>query len=385
MIEWYAKKMESALNDISYAMGGENPYFVIFTDSAEAPDADAYKEAADNDVEVPNLVFGTFDAQPSRMAPIPGITVVSITGTLTFMPEIKRDRSMQFGSYEELSAIEGILNTFTRQENGKTYSFTDALDHEFNVSVNFSPVVCGDWQVHSTEYGETVPLSLSVYLTAVQRGVSSNEVGLFIDGYPIFYESLLPARQKTTDQFTYMRDSVKSVVLQHAMLVDVVLPLQRSRICDALLEEVLSGSFTLPHIVTLKYPSTEHNYMCILGTSNVPAKPGQNVGLSLSFVEAKEDVALGEMDDTLDTLGNQFAPHKSVYSQGEMTIKSLKDAYEGSEDAPVLEVGKLYAYAIRTSPAQGSKLGVFRYDGRDTVRLGFFCNGYAYVRLTYGE
>lgn len=391
MIEWYAKKMESALNDISYAMGGENPYFVIFTDSAEAPDADAYKEAADNDVEVPKLVFGTFDAQPSRMAPIPGITVVSITGTLTFMPEIKRDRSVQFGSYEELSAVEGILNTFTRQENGKTYSFTDALNHEFNVSVNFSPVVCGDWQVHSTEYGETVPLSLSVYLTAVQRGVSSNEVGLFVDGYPIFYESLLTARQKTIDQFTYAKESVKSVAIQHAMMIDVVLPLQRSRICDALIKEVLDGSFTIPHIVTLKFPSYEKSYLCLLGTCNAPSKPGQNVGLSLSFAEAKEDVALEEMgpgvdsSDGLDMLGNHFAKRASFQMNGDATIGNIKDAYKEQTDAPTLEVGKRYAYALYRPPYFAKKIGSFVYDGNDSVSLGFPCVGWTYVRLTYGE
>ena len=383
MIEWYARLMQNALNDISVKLDGNNPLFVIYADSAEVPDADSYKEAAENDVDLPKLVFGVFDAQPSRMAPMPGITVLSITGTLTVMPEAKRDRSAVVGSYDEQTLVEGILNTFTREENGKTYTYIDGLGNEFNVSVSFSPVVCGDWQVHSIEYGETVPLSLSVYLTAVQRGVSSNDVGLFIDGYPIFYESLLPARQKTTDQFTYSGESVKSVVIQHAMMIDAILPLQRSKICDALLAELLDGSFTVPHMVTLKYPSIERSYLCLLGSSNAPAKPGQNVGLSLSFLEAKKDVACAGVGARLSALGSQFAPVKEIEAPtGSVTVGMLKSAFSGEVE---LVKGKRYAFALRSKDGSANFFSMFEYDGKDGTVLNTDAHSSYFARLTYGE
>ena len=381
MIEWYARLMQSALNDISLKLDKSNPLFVIYTDAAEAPDADSYKEASDNDVEPPKLVFGIFDAQPSRMAPIPGITVLSITGTLTVMPEAKRDRSTVVGPYDEQPLVEGILNTFTREENGKTHLYTDGLGNEFNVSVSFSPVVCGDWQVHSIEYGETVPLSLSVYLTAVQRGVSSNDVELFIDGYPIFYESLVPARQKTADQFTYKFESVKSVAIQPAISIDVTLPLQRSKICDALLAELMDGSFTTPHMVTLKYPSIERNYLCLLGNSNAPAKPGLNVGLSLSFLEAKEDVAYAGVGTRLSELGTQFAPAKAIEGQS-ITIGKLKSAFAGEV---TLVKGRRYAYALQSPDYESSHFGQFEYQGVDGTSLKTGEHPSWLARITYGE
>ena len=381
MIEWYARLMQSALNDISLKLDKSNPLFVIYTDAAEAPDADSYKEASDNDVEPPKLVFGIFDAQPSRMAPIPGITVLSITGTLTVMPEAKRDRSTVVGPYDEQTLVEGILNTFTREENGKTHLYTDGLGNEFNVSVSFSPVVCGDWQVHSIEYGETVPLSLSVYLTAVQCGVSSNDVELFIDGYPIFYESLVPARQKTADQFTYKFEPVKSVAIQHAFSIDAILPLQRSRICDALLAELMDGSFTTPHMVTLKYPSIERNYLCLLGNSNAPAKPGLNVGLSLSFLEAKQDVAYAGVGTSLSGLGTQFAPTKAIEAQ-DVTIGVLKSAFVGEV---TLVKGRRYAYALYSRLRKSSLFGMFEYQGVDGISLASDVFPSWLARITYGE
>lgn len=381
MIEWYARHMEIALNDISLKLDENNPLFAIYTDAAEVPDADSYKEASDNDVEPPKLVFGIFDAQPSRMAPIPGITVLSITGTLTVMPEAKRDRSTVVGPYDEQTLVEGILNTFTREENGKTHPYTDGLGNEFNVSVSFSPVVCGDWQVHSIEYGETVPLSLSVYLTAVQRGVSSNDVELFIDGYPIFYESLVPSRQKTADQFTYKFESVKSVAVQHAISIDVTLPLQRSRICDALLAELMDGSFTIPHMVTLKYPSIERRYLCLLGSSNAPAKPGLNVGLSLSFIEAKRDVAYAGVGPHLLRLGEQFTPAEEIEGRV-ITIGMLKSAFVGEV---TLVNGRRYAYAFQSPDGKSSYFGQFEYQGYDESYLVEDVYPSWLARITYGE
>ena len=381
MIEWYARLMQSALDDISLKLDKNNPRFVIYTDAAEAPDADSYKEASDNDVEPQKLVFGVFDAQPSRMAPIPGITVLSITGTLTVMPETKRDRNTVVGPYDEQTLVEGILNTFTREENGKTHPYTDGLGNEFNVSVSFSPVVCGDWQVHSIEYGETVPLSLSVYLTAVQRGVSSNDVELFIDGYPIFYESLVPARQKTADQFTYKFESVKSVAIQHAISIDVTLPLQRSKICDALLAELMDGSFTTPHMVTLKYPSIERRYLCLLGSSNAPAKPGLNVGLSLSFIEAKRDVAYAGVGTHLLRLGEQFTPAEEIEGRV-ITIGMLKSAFVGEV---TLVNGRRYAYAFQSPDGKSSYFGQFEYQGYDESYLVEDVYPSWLARITYGE
>lgn len=382
MIQWFSKVIEQGLNDL--AVIAKIPRtFVIYADAGERPDV-AYNptdERAAADIE--GKVYGVFDAQPSRMAPIPGITVVSITGTLSLLPEVKLSEGV--GQFSEVSVIEDILESFGRANNGKTYAYTDEDGTEFNVSVNFSPVVSGDWQMHSTALGETIPLNMSVYLTAVQKGVSSNDVTVYVDGYPIFYESLLVSRQKTLDQFTYEEESIKSVTTQHAFGVDIVFPLLKSRISKALLAEILDGSFTTPHSVVLSYPDIEREYMCVLGPSNAPAKPGQNVGLSVSFVEAKKDVALKEIGTRLRNLGEHFSSIGLVtINAGDSLTPARLDGVFGFN----FEVGKRYTVAAALSGYYPTVFKTFEYtaENRDLILGGPFDDGATMlVRITYGE
>lgn len=382
MIQWFAKKIEQELNDLAYANGIART-FKIYADAGERPDV-AYDPADErNASDIEGEIYGIFDAQPSRMAPIPGVTVLSINGTLTVFPEIKLDHGVVSGQFKEEEIVENLLESFSRANNGKTYSYPDDTNPEFNVSVSFSPVVGGDWELKSTAFGETIPLSMSVYLTAVQRGVSSNDVTVYIDGYPIFYESFMPARQKTLDQFTYKDDSIKSVVVQHALTMDITFPLLKSKICDALLVEILDGAYTVPHSVVVKYPTCEREYLCVIASCNAPAKPGQNVGMAVSFAEAKRDIALAAMGTDLSDLGDHFRkkvfPLPSVGANKPLTAADISDQ---------LIEGKMYACAV-IMPGGARFLTSFKYTPGDVINLTDpelrHAGGGVTVRLTYGE
>ena len=332
------------------------------------------------------------------MAPIPGVTVLSITGTLTVFPEVKLDRNSDSGQFDEGTKIEELLSLYARENNGRTYEYTDELNVAYNVAVNFSPVVCGDWEMHSTALGETVPLNMSVYLTAVESGVSSNDVTVYVDGYPIFYESMLPSRQKTLDQFTYENAPIKSVAVQHAFGLDIVFPLLKNRICTALLEELLDGSFTTPHSVVLAYPDgIEREYLCLMGSSNSPAKPGQNVGVSVSFVEAKRDVALKEIGAYLKNLGKQFCGTTSVQVPpgGSLTPALFKSWHNAnvendkSDGVFEFEEGKRYTVCASLSMYYPTVFKTFQYTAANAETLilaGPYADGASLlVRMTYGE
>ena len=380
MIQWFSKVIEDGLNAL--AVQNNLPHkFVIYADSGERPDVEYNPTEEREAKELEGIVYGVFDAQPSRMAPIPGITVVSITGTLTVLPELKRDRDSESGQFKEETVVENLLEAFGRENNGRTYEYTDDGGAAFKVSVNFSPVVCGDWETHSTTLGETIPLSMSVYLTAVESGVSSNDVTVYVDGYPVFYESLNVARQKTLDQFTYQRGPINSVTVQHGLTVDLVFPLLRNRICDALLNEILDGSFTTPHGVVLSYPNAEREYLCVLGTSSAPAVPGKNVGLAVSFAEAKKDVALGELSANLANLGDQFAPAFFLTPYGG---KPLNISDINGREGVSFEIGKRYTVAARFQ--DGTRLfKTFKFNGEDEALIESFKDGtQGFVRVTYG-
>lgn len=381
MIQWFSKKIEDGLNDLAHQ--NKLPHrFVIYADSGERPDVDYDPAEQREREELEGIVYGVFDAQPSRMAPIPGITVLTISGTLTVLPELKRDRDSESGQFKEETVVENLLEAFGRAHNGATYDdYTDKDGTAFKVSASFSPVVCGDWETHSGTLGETIPLSMSVYLTAVKSGVSSNDVTVYVDGYPVFYESLNVARQKTLDQFTYERAPINSVAVQHGLTVDIVFPLLRSRICDALLNEILDGSFTTPHSVVLSYPSAEREYLCVLGTSSAPAVPGKNVGVAVSFAEAKKDVALGELSTNLANLGDQFAPAFFLTPYGGNPLK-ISDI--NGREGVSFEIGKRYTVAARFQ--DGTRLfKTFKFNGEDEALTEAFKDGtQGFARVTYG-
>ncbi|MBQ8908330.1 MAG: hypothetical protein IJY71_07080 [Clostridia bacterium] len=390
MIKWFAKEMEKTLNALAVANGLERS-FVIFADAGERPDVEYDPTDERSALDIEGKIYGVFDAQPSRMAPIPGVTVLSITGTLTVFPEVKLDRNSDSGQFDEGIKIEELLSLYARENNGRTYKYPDPDEPsrnnvEYNVAVNFSPVVCGDWEMHSTALGETVPLNMSVYLTAVESGVSSNDVTVYVDGYPIFYESMLPSRQKTLDQFTYENAPIKSVAVQHAFGLDIVFPLLKNRICTALLEELLDGSFTTPHSVVLAYPDgIEREYLCLMGSSNSPAKPGQNVGVSVSFVEAKRDVALKEIGATLTGLGEQFR-EKPPIPVGVSAKKSLTPG-DLIRMGVSFEKGKRYTVAAAVTGYYPTIFKTFLYTGDNTVALSDVVeiDTEFWVRVTYGE
>lgn len=393
MIQWFSKIIENGLNDL--ALQSNLPHrFVIYADSGERPDV-AYDPTEQRErEELESIVYGVFDAQPSRMAPIPGITVVNITGTLTVLPELKRERDSESGQFKEEAVIENLLEAFGRENNGRTYEYPDEKDPLFKVSVNFSPVVCGDWETHSTTLGETIPLSMSVYLTAVESGVSSNDVTVYVDGYPVFYESLNVTRQKTLDQFTYERAPINSVVIQHGLALDLVFPLLQNKIGNALLNEILDGSFTTPHSVVLSYPNAEREYLCVLGTSSAPAVPGKNVGVAVSFAEAKKDVALGELQKTgsrLGILGDQFTKPVAISVQSSeeayLTTNALNERIKAEVgDFKGLEIGKRYTVAAFDIFSRETFFESFRYEGENQKLFRNFSEtgAFLYVRMTYG-
>lgn len=330
MIKHFAEIIRNGLDDYAVKIGVDRT-FCIFTDAGEYESVSYNPHEPRDPDNIAGKIYGILDADPSKLAPIPGLSVVTYSGTLEIMVEAKHDNNPQNGEFEEVSRIEGLLNAYGRHANGEVYQYTDKDEKEFAVTVNFSPAVVGDWQIHSTVFGEVIPVSMSIYLTAVENGVGSNDLKLWIDGYPVYYENLVLTRQKTPDQYTYEKNgSIKSTILQHAFGVDFTAPLLRGKLSDAILRENLDGSFNTPHVVTIavnsgKEMSIVKNYLCTFGNSSLALQPGKNVGATVSLVEVKNDIAAFAAGVALQNLGEQWG-ERSYIERSFITFGDILDA-----------------------------------------------------------
>ncbi len=375
MIKHFAKTIESELND--YARGiNASREFKIFTDAGEYEDVshDPYDPRSAKDRM--QLIYGILDADPSKLAPIPGLSVVTYAGTLEVMVEAKLGSVKGSDEFVEVGKIESILNGYSRLTNGKVYRYEETGGKVFTVTISFSPAVVGDWQVHSTVFGEVIPVSMAIYLTAVENGVSANDLKLWIDGYPVCYENLVLTRQKTTDQYTFEETgSVKSTVLQHAFGVDFTCPLLHSDLYRAILKETLDGSFNIPHVVTVGVDGESgytKDYLCVFGTSTLVSQPGKNVGATVSLVEAEENVAMQAAMVAMSTL--DFGDHWSeavliTTGEGSKITASYLD-----KKIP-LDEGKRYAfiaYDADDAVLKDIKYGSFVYNSDTAEEEGVF-------------
>lgn len=274
--------------------------FRLFLDAGERESVRLNEYETRSAAELNSQVFGTLYLDPSNRAPIKGLTVLTIRATLEVLCELRRVPTDPSGEFPELERLRSVLDTFAASNNGQT--FAEELDGKtFNITPNFSPAVVGDVMEVVSNFGEVLPLFLSVTFTAVEGGVSSNDVTIYIDGYPVYYESAVLTRSKMVDQYTYHeRAPLNANTVQHGFGVDFIAPLLTGALGDALMREILGGSFNEAHAVSIERETIEretgerkkviNTYLCIFGNSSANLQPGKNVGATVSLVEGNMDL-----------------------------------------------------------------------------------------------
>lgn len=395
MIKHFAKIIQNKLNEYAIKAGVDRE-FCVLTDAGEYEDVSYNPHDPRDPQDIAKKIYCILDADPSKLAPIPGLSVVTYAGTLDVMVEAKLERDPLSREFDEVARIESLLNAYSREANGTVYKYPSEDAPTFTVTVSFSPAVIGDWQVHSTVFGEAVPISMSVYLTAVESGVSANDLKLWIDGCPVYYESLVLTRQKTPDQYTYEKDeSVKSTVLQHAFGVDFTAPVLNRSLSEAIVKETLSGSFNTPHVVTVEVGGGHEyvkDYLCAFGTNSLTSQPGKNVGATVSLVEVKESIA----SECVDTFEDDRWMH-SIKNFGDFERITVRDILDFSEkgdgsDCRTLTEKKRYAFVFGCVGVQKIYYGSFVYSSEkedlvlvENVDTALWEIGGLWLRLSHGE
>ncbi len=292
-----AKLLEFVRDGLNDAAAGVLD-FAIFSEVGERESVRTNDFETREPAELLRKIYGTLYLDPSNRAPIKGLSVLTIRATLEVLCELRRVPTDPSGEFPELERLRSVLDTFAESFNGQT--FAEVLDGKtFNITPNFSPAVVGDVMEVVSNFGEVLPLFLSVTFTAVEGGVSSNDVTIYIDGYPVYYESAVFTRSKMVDQYTYSIGApLTANTVQHGFGVDFIAPLLTGALGDSLMQEILRGSFNDAHAVIIEHAETENGerkkvfntYLCIFGNSSANLMPGKNVGATVSLVEGNMDL-----------------------------------------------------------------------------------------------
>lgn len=288
IINQFIESLKEGLDNYSQSLGFPRS-FNIFREAGERGTLafNAFEQRTTE--EMLSEVYATLYVTPSQMLPIKGLSVLNISAVLEVLVDANKSPTESDGSFTEVNTLLDILNGFTSQINGEVF-VADESGKNYSVTVNFSPATVGEWRLESSLTGEIVPVSVSVYLRAVENGISSNDITIKIDNDEVYFESCVFTRNKVVEPYTYTEGApTKSTAIQHGFGVDLVLPLINSTVGTKIIDEVLDGSLNTPHAVYIKIGNaTGRSYNCIFGNSSLSGQVGKNIGVTVSFVEVHE-------------------------------------------------------------------------------------------------
>ena len=201
IVNKFIETIKSGLDEYSRDLGFPRS-FNIFREAGERGTLafNAFEQRTTE--EMLSEVYATLYVTPSQMLPIKELLVLNISAVLEVLVDANKSPQESDGSFPEVEAMLAVLNGYTSQINGEVFTASKG-EKSYSVTVNFSPATVGEWRLESSLTGEIVPVSVSVYLRAVEDGISSNDITIKIDGEDVFFESCVFTRNKVVEPYTY--------------------------------------------------------------------------------------------------------------------------------------------------------------------------------------
>lgn len=143
---------------------------------------------------VTRRIYGIFDAAPSTLVPISGLTIVQVAATVSFICDLHTlvdgEEKTESGEYAEVEELRKLLDGYAQTFNGTTSN---------GVLTYYSLSSVGESEIGSTESGEFVPVSLNVSFVYADGGYFGEDITLYIDGVRIWYNSFNQTRNVTIE------------------------------------------------------------------------------------------------------------------------------------------------------------------------------------------
>ena len=246
-----------------------------------------------NEVIVPTC--GIFKMQPMTVTPLQGLFLASATGMVEIAAEVDR-----------VAQIRALIDELAATCNGETVTMVDEDGKTYLVTFSYSTAYVGVERTAPNNTGKMIPVSMTVYCSIIQNGVSSCDVQLELDGEPIFFTEFIASHQRVADSYATDEGTTKAAILQGGRSFDFVSPLLSSALGAIYRKAIFEDDGNNAHCFTVTIDGKTYGYIGIFGNMSASAQAPQNVGCNISILEGDpEAVTFGEGWSSVDVYGGQ--------------------------------------------------------------------------------
>jgi hypothetical protein len=227
---------------------------------------------------VTKYMYGVFEMLSSSLTPLSGLTIAQMSATVTFICDLYRaDTDNITGEHIESERLVKFLNSFVQTHNGTVSN---------GVLTYYSLTSVGTAEIASSETGEFVPISLSIYYVYVNNGYFGEDVKLRIDGVRMWYTAFSETNNKTIESaLMYGEKRAKSVAAEIVNGIDFTVPLTEEN--RAIFSENNDANVNQWHWVSIQVgDNTPKTYRMILSSCVKRSEPTLVTSVTASMVEA---------------------------------------------------------------------------------------------------
>ncbi|MBQ8357873.1 MAG: hypothetical protein IJX39_08730 [Clostridia bacterium] len=245
------------------------------------PDYGKFEAAFRVHNKVTTPTCGIFKMTPMTVTPIQGLFLASATATVDIAAEA-----------DNVGMVRAIIDGVAASSNGETLAMTDENGKTFMVTFSYSTAYVGTERTAPNQTGKMIPVSMTVYFSIIQNGVSSNDVELEIDGHPVFYTEFSANNQRVADSYSVADGTTRAAILQGARSFDFVSPLLSSELGKMYRDAVFGTEGNTAHCFTVKVDGETYAYIGVFGNSSASARAPQNVGCNISIMEGDPETLI---------------------------------------------------------------------------------------------
>lgn len=251
-IEDFGKRLQDDLNVIASGIEGAIP-FKIFTNLGDYTEAYRYNNQG-NPNAVAQYQYGILRVLPSEIVPIKGLAVQNFVFQLECAVNIDESEKDSNGNYIQVVNTQEILNNYAQNYTGTTATIDGVDGKSYTIAYAINPCTVSSVTMTTSDYGEVLPVQLTIEVGAVENGINLNDIDITIDGQAVYPLSIQATRKRVPQENGFSNKTSTSIgMLQNGFGLDLQMPLLYNSLGEMILDDIYEGEDNVAHCVDLKF------------------------------------------------------------------------------------------------------------------------------------
>lgn len=251
-IEDFGKRLQDDLNVIASTITGAIP-FKIFTNLGDYTEAYRYDNAGNTNA-VAQYQYGILRVLPSEIVPIKGLAVQNFVFQLECAVNIDESEKDSNGNYIQVVNTQEILNNYAQNYTGTTATIDGVDGKSYTIAYAINPCSVSSVTMTTSDYGEVLPVQLTIEVGAVENGINLNDIDITIDGQAVYPLSIQATRKRVPQENGFSNKTSTSIgMLQNGFGLDLQMPLLYNSLGEMILDDIYSGKDNVAHCVDLSF------------------------------------------------------------------------------------------------------------------------------------